>query len=115
VGTADADGGPDSMTLRAGGALATSRGIRVVDPRSGRAVVRHWAAVSVLDGDLTLAKALALAAHVVGPQAPDWLTGYGVPVRLERLDGAVVRLGGWPVGPSLPAGTLSRVPAPHAA
>jgi thiamine biosynthesis lipoprotein len=71
--------------------------------------------VSVRDGDLALAKSLALAAHVVGEQAPDWLTGYGVPARLERLDGAVVRLGGWPARPAMPTGAARRITVPHAA
>ena len=115
VGTADGDGGPDQVMLPPAAALATSRGTHAVDPRTGLAAPRHWASVSVLDGDLVLAKSLALAAHVVGPQAPDWLTGYRVPVRLERLDGAVVRLGGWPAGASAPTRPVPRLRVPHAA
>ena len=49
------------------------------------------AAASCLD-----ANAASTAAIVLGEQAPGWLSARGLPARLARLDGSVVRVAGWP-------------------
>jgi FAD:protein FMN transferase len=54
----------------------------VIDPRTGRPAARVWAATTVRcaadEGGLATAKALAVAAAVIGPAAPLWLDERGV-------------------------------------
>jgi thiamine biosynthesis lipoprotein len=65
-------------------AMATSgayeRGDHITDGRSG-ATASHWASVTVLDGDLTVADALATAVFAMGPDGPSWAyTEFGASV-----------------------------------
>lgn len=67
--------------LASGAGLATVRR-PVIDPRTGRATARVWASATVRcgpdEGGLVTAKALAVAATVIGPAAPLWLDEQGV-------------------------------------
>jgi thiamine biosynthesis lipoprotein len=42
------------------------------------------------------ANTASTAAIVLGEDAPDWLRRHGLPARLVRTDGTVVRVVGWP-------------------
>jgi FAD:protein FMN transferase len=91
-----------------GGALATS-GIRVrtwrragrvlhhiVDPATGEPAAAVWRTATVAAATCVDANTASTAAIVLGERAVDWLSAGGLPARLVRLDGTVVRLGGWP-------------------
>jgi thiamine biosynthesis lipoprotein len=91
-----------------GGGVATS-GIRVrhwrttdgevhhiIDPRTGRPARTPWATATVAAASCLDANAASTAAVVLGEQAPAWLGTRGLPARLARLDGTVVRVAGWP-------------------
>ncbi|MGY4742267.1 FAD:protein FMN transferase [Streptomyces sp. ATMOS53] len=95
------------------GALATS-GIRVrtwrrggrtlhhiVDPDTGEPAPPVWRTVTVSAATCVDANTASTAAVVLGERAVHWLRSTGLPARLVGLDGAVVRLGGWP--PDSPA------------
>ncbi|MGW2618971.1 FAD:protein FMN transferase [Streptomyces sp. NPDC001500] len=99
------------------GALATSGvGVRawrragrtlhhIVDPATGEPAAAVWRTVTVTAATCVDANAASTAAIVLGDGAVDWLRSTALPARLVRLDGAVVRLGGWPPdAPLSPAG-----------
>jgi thiamine biosynthesis lipoprotein len=98
------------VTVRAGG-LATSgttvrawrRGDRIrhhiVDPVTGDSAPSVWRTVSVAAATCVDANTATTAAIVLGERAPDWLRGTGLPARLVRPDGSVLRLNGWPEDP----------------
>jgi thiamine biosynthesis lipoprotein len=68
----------------------------LVDPRTGRTALTHWAQVTCSGATALEANAASTAAVLLGPDAPAWLTGHGIPARLDALDGTVVRTPGWP-------------------
>jgi thiamine biosynthesis lipoprotein len=102
------DAPTDETVCLEGGALATSgtserrwtRGGQavhhIVDPRTGRPAPDVWRTVSVAAASCVDANTAATAAIVRGEGSPAWLSGLGLPARLVRRDGAVVRVGGWP-------------------
>ncbi len=102
---------PDAQgeTVRVhGGALATSsttarrwrRGDQhlhhLVDPASGRPARVVWRTVSVAAATCVDANTAATAAIIRGERASQWLDALGLPARLVRPDGSVLRVGGWP-------------------
>ena len=106
---ADPTHDPDGQTVRLlGGGLATSsttvrrwtRGDEdmhhVVDPTTGRPAPVVWRTVSVAAETCVDANVASTAAVVRGERAPAWLDDLGLPARLVRPDGTVVRAGGWP-------------------
>ncbi|MFI6409338.1 FAD:protein FMN transferase [Streptomyces sp. NPDC050548] len=111
--TTDNHAAPDSgprppvVSIRDGG-LATSgttvrtwrRGGRtlhhIVDPATGDVPPPVWRTVSVAAGSCVDANTATTAALVLGERALDWLRGTGLPARLVRTDGSVLRLGAWP-------------------
>ncbi len=110
--------GPDApgQTIAiADGGLATSsvavrrwrRGGRtmhhIIDPSSGAPAGGPWRTVSVAAADCTDANIAATAALVRGERAPAWLDELGLPARLVAHDGAVLRLGDWPLEGPAPA------------
>lgn len=103
--------GPEAagQTVRLhGGGLATSsttvrrwtrggeRLHHLVDPATGGPARVVWRTVSVAAGSCVDANTAATAAVVRGERAPGWLDAAGLPTRLVRPDGSVVRVGGWP-------------------
>jgi thiamine biosynthesis lipoprotein len=97
----------EAVTIRAGGLATSSLVVRrwwregeaihhVLDPRDGLPVVPHWRTVSVTAGSCADANVAATAALVLGGEAPAWLERRGLPARLAGVDGAIVRVAGWP-------------------
>jgi len=98
------------ITVR-GGAIATSglsvrswqRGGRarhhIIDPATGDSAPEVWRTVSVAAATCVDANTAATAAMVLGERAVAWLRGTGLPARLVRTDGSVVRIGEWPAVP----------------
>jgi thiamine biosynthesis lipoprotein len=73
----------------------------IIDPSSGAPAGGPWRTVSVAAADCTDANIAATAALVRGHRAPAWLDGLGLPARLVAHDGAVLRIGDWPLeGPA---------------
>ena len=112
VGLADshaASAEPGHTVRIAAGGLATSsttvrRWLRgglavhhVVDPSTGRPANEVWRTVSVAAATCVDANVAATAAIVRGEPAALWLQRMGMPARLVRTDGSIVRTGGWPL------------------
>lgn len=68
----------------------------LIDPRTGRTALAHWAQVTCSGASALEANAASSAAVILGPNAPAWLTSHGIPARLDALDRTVVRTPGWP-------------------
>ncbi|MER5642299.1 FAD:protein FMN transferase [Kitasatospora sp. NPDC002227] len=110
VGLADDHAGTDPGPVVAvtTGALATSgTGVRswrrggrtvhhIVDPATGRSAEPYWRTVTVAADTCADANTASTAAVVLGRAASGWLGRAGLPARLVRLDGGVLRLNGWP-------------------
>jgi thiamine biosynthesis lipoprotein len=105
----DADPGAEGETVRIhAGALATSsttvrrwtrgdeRLHHIVDPSTGRPAPVVWRTVSVAAATCVDANIAATAAIIRGERSPAWLRSLGLPARLVRPDGSIVRAGGWP-------------------
>lgn len=69
----------------------------IIDPSSGAPARGPWRTVSVAATDCTDANIAATAALVRGRRAPAWLDALGLPARLVAHDGAVLRIGNWPL------------------
>ena len=69
----------------------------VVDPSTGRPANEVWRTVSVAAATCVDANVAATAAIVRGEPAALWLQRMGMPARLVRTDGSIVRTGGWPL------------------
>ncbi|ADP82595.1 FAD:protein FMN transferase [Pseudofrankia inefficax] len=97
-----------SVTLAAGGALATSSTIgrrwrrdgrvlhHILDPRTCRPAPVVWRTVTVAATSCLAANTATTAALVRGRGAVGWLNALGLPARLVGADGAVVTVNGWP-------------------
>ncbi len=122
--TDDHRSGPDApgqVVAIVDGGLATSsvavrrwrRGERtmhhIIDPSSGAPARGPWRTVSVAAADCTDANIAATAALVRGRLAPAWLDALGLPARLVAHDGAVLRIGDWPLDRVAPAARPDRV------
>ena len=110
--TDDHDAPPEASgehVLVSTGALATSsttvrrwqRGgatvHHILDPATGAPAAGSWRTVSVAAATCVDANTAATAAIVRGESAAAWLGRLGLPARLCRHDGSVVRVAGWPV------------------
>ena len=105
-------GAPGETVVVESGGLATSsttvrrwrRGERalhhIIDPTTGCPSETCWRTVSVAGANCTDANIASTAAIVRGERAAPWLGSLGMPARLVRHDGRVIRVGGW----SSPAG-----------
>lgn len=96
-----------TVSIAAGGLATSSTTVRrwrtgeglvhhVLDPRTGRPAPEVWRTVSVAAATCVEANAASTAAIVLGEAAPAWLQRLGLPARLVRTDGRVVRTGAWP-------------------
>ena len=68
----------------------------IVDPITGRPARTPWRTVTVAAASCVDANAASTASIVLGERAPGWLAARSLPARLERDDGSVLCLGGWP-------------------
>ncbi len=75
----------------------------IVVPDTGRPADGCWRTVSAAAASCVDANTASTAAIVRGQDAVGWLDRLGLPARLVRLDGTVLRTGGWPAD-GLPAG-----------
>jgi thiamine biosynthesis lipoprotein len=101
-------GHPGETVAIATGGLATSsttvrRWMRggvvqhhVIDPLTGAPAAEVWRTVSVAAARCVDANTATTAAIVMGERAVGWLESIGVPARLVRPDGSVVRVCDWP-------------------
>jgi FAD:protein FMN transferase len=68
----------------------------VVEPLTGRPAAEVWRTVSVMAARCVDANTATTAAIVLGERAVGWIRALGLPARLVRTDGRIVRLCGWP-------------------
>lgn len=68
----------------------------IVDPRTGLPALEVWRTVSVAAASCVDANTASTASFVLGERAPEWLSPLGLPARLVRPDGRIVRVAGWP-------------------
>ncbi len=109
--TDDHRSGPDAegqtIALSSGGLATSSTTVRrwraageelhhIVDPRTGRPSPEVWRTVSVAAATCVAANTASTASIVRGESAAGWLEGLGLPARLVRADGAVIRTAAWP-------------------
>ncbi len=99
---------PGQTVMTACGGLATSSTTtrrwaspagelhHVFDPGTGRPAEVVWRTVSVAAATCVDANTASTAAIVRGGTAPAWLESSGLPARLVRRDGSVLRVAGWP-------------------
>ena len=98
----------ETIAIQGGGVATSSTTVRrwsrggrpmhhIVDPRSGLPAPEVWRTVSVAAATCLGANAASTAAIVLGESAPAWLEGRDLPARLVRVDGQVLRVGGWPL------------------
>lgn len=96
-----------AVAIRQGGLASSSTAIRtwrmgsarvhhIVDPTTGRCASPYWRLVSATGASCVDANALSTAAVVWGDQAVERLRPYGQAVRLQRQDGTIFTVGGWP-------------------
>jgi thiamine biosynthesis lipoprotein len=104
---ADADAPGESVQITSGGLATSSTTTRswagregelhhIFDPRSGRPAEVVWRTVSVAAATCVDANTASTAAVVRGGSAPLWLAATGLPARLVRRDGSILRVAGWP-------------------
>jgi thiamine biosynthesis lipoprotein len=97
----------ESISIFSGGVATSSTTVRrwmqggtpvhhILDPRSGRPTSGVWRTVSVCAATCVDANIASTAAIVAGERDPGWLERQGLPARLVRQDGTILRLGGWP-------------------
>jgi thiamine biosynthesis lipoprotein ApbE len=123
--TDDHRSGPDApgqtVAIADGGLATSSVAVRrwcrdgqamhhIIDPSSGAPAGGPWRTVSVAAADCTDANIAATAALVRGRRAPAWLDALGLPARLVAHDGAVLRIGDWPLDGVTPTAVPDRRP-----
>jgi thiamine biosynthesis lipoprotein len=100
--------GGETIAIRAGGVATSSTTVRrwrrggvelhhIIDPSTGLPTAGPWRTVSVVAGNCVDANIAATAAIVRGAAAAAWLDGAGLPARLVDRNGAISRVGGWPL------------------
>ncbi len=110
IGIADTCTSPavEAIAISSGGLASSGIGVRswrlgtqrvhhIVDPVTSLPAAPYWRTVSTTAATCVEANAASTAAIVLGERAVDWLEGRGLPARLVRLDGTVVRIPGWPI------------------
>jgi FAD:protein FMN transferase len=101
------DGEGETVAILAGAIATSSTTVRrwqrggttihhLVDPRTGGPAESPWRTVTVAAQSCVDANTAATAAIVLGPDGLAWLRATGRPARLVAVDGAVVRINGWP-------------------
>jgi thiamine biosynthesis lipoprotein len=69
----------------------------IIDPATSRPAKSCWRTVTVIAANCVDANIASTAAIVMGRNAIPWLERHRLPARLVDTDGAVHRVGGWPV------------------
>ncbi len=117
----DAIDNGEVVSISSGGLATSSTTVRrwmrggmpvhhVVDPMTGRPAAEVWRTVSVTAARCVDANTATTAAIVLGERAVGWIRALGLPARLVRADGRIVRLCGWPEAVAAwPVGFLDRV------
>jgi len=104
-GCADAPG--QTVSIVSGGLATSSTAVRrwshrgqtmhhVIDPATQLPAIGPWRTVSVAAADCAQANIVATAAIVRGARAVTWLDELGIAARLQRHDGRVMTIAGWP-------------------
>ena len=108
IGVEDEHGVVRQVVVSTGQAVATSsthhrtwtsageKRHHIVDPRTGRTASVAWAQVTCAGVSAVEANAASAAAIILGPAAPKWLAGQGIPARLDSDIGRPVVTPGWP-------------------
>jgi thiamine biosynthesis lipoprotein len=103
----DASAPGQTVAIHSGGLATSSTTVRrwshaghtmhhLIDPASGSPVESCWQAVSVVAANCAQANIAATASIVRGEEALEWLRAHRLPARLQRHDGRVATIGGWP-------------------
>lgn len=103
----DAEGDGETIRIHDGALATSSTTVRrwarggeqlhhIIDPGTGGPAAVVWRTVSVAAATCVDANTAATAALIRGERSPAWLGTLGLPARLVRPDGQVVRVGGWP-------------------
>ena len=104
---APADAPGEHVVIRSGALATSSTAVRrwvrgaetihhILDPSTGEPAAGEWRTVSVAAATCVDANTATTAALVRGAAAAAWLEGLGMPARLCRADGSIVRVAGWP-------------------
>jgi thiamine biosynthesis lipoprotein len=102
------DTGSEPVSIRGGGLATSSTMVRrwsrggrtmhhIVDPRTGMPAAEVWRTVSVVAASCLGANTASTASMILGAGALAWLERRHLPARLVDADGAIVRVGGWPL------------------
>jgi thiamine biosynthesis lipoprotein len=105
--SAGADDVDQVVAIHRGGLASSSTEVRtwqmgnervhhIVDPATGRSAAPYWRLVSAVGASCVDANALTTAAVVWGERAIERLRPFDHAVRLQRHDGEIFTLGGWP-------------------
>jgi thiamine biosynthesis lipoprotein len=105
--SAGADDVDQVVAIHRGGLASSSTEVRtwqmgnesvhhIVDPATGRSAAPYWRLVSAVGASCVDANALTTAAVVWGERAIERLRPFDQAVRLQRHDGKIFTLGGWP-------------------
>ena len=97
----------ETISVTGGGVATSSTTVRrwsvgdqdhhhIIDPSSASPAEVVWRTVTVCAGCCVDANVAATAAIVKGVAAVPWLQTTGLPARLVRPDGRILRVGGWP-------------------
>ncbi len=97
----------ETIAIVSGGVATSSTTVRrwtrggvpvhhIVDPRSGLPAREVWRTISVAASSCVSANTATTAAAVFGEEAPAWLAALGLPSRLVRPNGRIVRVANWP-------------------
>jgi thiamine biosynthesis lipoprotein len=100
-------GDSEVIVITSGGLATSSTKVRrwtragveyhhIIDPATGLPADGPWRTATIAAATCLEANAAATAAIVMGVSAPEWLQKSGLPARLVRTDGRILRLPGWP-------------------
>lgn len=97
----------ETILILSGGVATSSTTVRrwskggrtlhhIVEPRTGRPANGAWRTVSVCAATCVDANIASTASIIAGDEDTAWIESQGLPARLVRQDGTIVRVGGWP-------------------
>jgi thiamine biosynthesis lipoprotein len=97
----------ETISIVSGGVATSSTTVRrwskggrtlhhILEPRTGRPANGTWRTVSVCAATCVDANIASTASIIAGDEDAAWVEGHGLPARLVRQDGTIVRVGGWP-------------------